>query len=186
MNCGAPTPLGGVCSHCRVAYQKAWVVGPYHGALGEMIRRIKFDGARAGLYEVAGLIAECLPSLPDTVRIVPIPTIARHIRLRGFDHTDRIARELSRLTHASVVRHIARKHNSVQVGASKSVREKQARGAYDVKGVVDPGLIYLLLDDVVTTGASMREAAKVLRSGGAETIWAVCLAREALDDRDDI
>lgn len=162
------------------------MVGPYHGPLGALIRRIKFDGARAGLDEVAALMAACLPSLPDTVRIVPIPTIARHRRLRGFDHTERIARELSRLTQASVVRHIVRKHNSVQVGASKSIREKQARSAYEVKGVVDPGLMYLLLDDVVTTGASMREAAKVLRSGGAETIWAVCLAREALDDRDDI
>lgn len=186
MNCGIQCLTDGVCDHCRVDYEKAWVVGSYQGPLGVLIRHIKFDGSRAGLVEVARLIADRLPVLPSRLCIVPIPTIPHHIRLRGFDHTDRIARELSRLKSVSVRRHITRKHNSVQVGASKSVREKQACDAYRVRDGVDPDLIYLLLDDVVTTGASMREAAKALRLAGARTIWAVCLAREALDDRDDI
>ena len=186
MNCGVMTPEDGLCGHCRVAYRKAWTVGSYHGSLGVLIRRIKFDAARAGLKEAAMLMAGRLPSLPSNVRIVPIPTITRHIRLRGFDHTDRIARELSRVKNVPMVRQLKRKHISVQVGASKSLREKQARDAFELGGTIDPELIYLLVDDVVTTGASMREAAKILRLGGAQTIWAVCLAREALDDRDDI
>ena len=186
MNCGLQAWRDGVCDRCRVDYQKAWIVGPYHETLGSIVRQVKFDAARAGLDEIARLIADRLPVLPDDVCIVPMPTIRRHIRLRGFDHTNYIARRLSRLKGLPVARRLERRHNAVQVGASRSRRRKQAREAFCLVGIIDPTLTYLLVDDVVTTGASMREAAKILRKGGARNVWAVCLAREALDGGDNI
>ena len=69
----------------------------------------------------------------------------------------------------------------MQRGATAAQRRQQARKAFRVEGVIDPDSIYLLVDDVVTTGATIREASKQLREAGAKEVWVAVLARETLD-----
>ncbi len=84
----------------------------------------------------------------DKYVIVPLPTIRRHIRERGFDHIGRMASIISRNSSSSVSKILWRNNDAVQVGASREERKKQAKTAYKVRGDIDTNANYLLLDDV--------------------------------------
>lgn len=118
--------------------------------------------------------------------LVPLPTIRKHIRERGFDHTLRLCFELEnflqkRLDDLGVsVEYqslLVRKNKTVQVGKEKKERVKQAEKAYGIcEGVkLDMNTLYILVDDVTTTGASIAAAKKILQ---AKQVWAAVLMKE--------
>lgn len=98
--------------------------------------------------------------------IVPLPTIRKHIRERGFDHIGRLAQDFSAISGIPVVSLLSRVNSAVQVGSSAKKRLEQAKGAYIINSKVDfnPESHFILLDDVWTTGASMRAAKGVLEA----------------------
>ena len=98
--------------------------------------------------------------------IVPLPTIRKHIRERGFDHIGRLARDFSEISGVPVLPLLSRANSAVQVGSSAKKRLEQAKGAYIIDSKVDfnPESHFILLDDVWTTGASMRAARDVLEA----------------------
>lgn len=127
----------------------------------------------------------------EPVVIVPLPTIRRHIRERGFDHTLLIARKMvRRWPKARVCQVLERRGQTVQVGSDKETRERQAeeaymvteRGAAQIKELVRwrPEQKFLLIDDVWTTGASMEAAIRLMKKAGAQKIVAavVLMPRE--------
>jgi predicted amidophosphoribosyltransferase len=65
--------------------------------------------------------------------------------------------------------------------ATKTQRIEQAKAAFAVKIAIDPDVPYLLIDDVVTTGATMQYAAQQLKDNGAREIWVAAIARQPLD-----
>ncbi|RYF28401.1 MAG: hypothetical protein EOO17_04860 [Chloroflexi bacterium] len=69
----------------------------------------------------------------------------------------------------------------MQRHATKSQRRKQASRAFTCKSELSTDTTYLLLDDVVTTGATMEYAAKCLRDAGAGDVWVAAIARQPLD-----
>jgi predicted amidophosphoribosyltransferase len=109
--------------------------------------------------------------------IVPLPTIPRHKRERGFGHIEKMARIIAANSPARSQALLKRANNSVQVGASSEKRKQQAAMAYVLNGKIDPALHYFLLDDVWTTGSSMLAAAKILRSAGAQYVNAIVIAK---------
>ena len=68
-----------------------------------------------------------------------------------------------------------RVNNTVQVGASKEERQRQAMLAYKVNQIIESSATYLLVDDVWTTGSSMIAAEKILKTAGAQRIVAAVL-----------
>ena len=110
--------------------------------------------------------------VPDGWTLVPLPTITKHVRERGFDHVGLVARKMG----SPVARALVRNKNTVQVGASREMRISQAKEAYRVADV-NPEAKYLLLDDVWTTGSSMMAAVQKLRDAGAKKIGIVVIAR---------
>ena len=153
-------------------------VGWREGLLGELVEAYKYDPVRAMGGALAELLAEVIPSYREEVVVVPLPTIARHIRERGFDHMWLIAKRLARLKSWQCERLLVRTKDTVQVGANRTERLSQAEGAYEMRrGVrLEAGKVYLLVDDVWTTGASMRAAKKVLHEAGAKKIRLAVIA----------
>ena len=98
--------------------------------------------------------------------LVPLPTISKHIRERGFDHIGRLSRDFSAISGVPVVQALIRGKNSVQVGSSAEKRQEQAKGAYLINSKANLSLKshYILVDDVWTTGATMRAAGAVLEA----------------------
>ena len=89
-----------------------------------------------------------------------------------------IAKRLARLKSWQCERLLVRTKDTVQVGANRTERLSQAEGAYEMRrGVrLEAGKVYLLVDDVWTTGASMRAAKKVLHEAGAKKIRLAVIA----------
>ena len=118
--------------------------------------------------------------------LVPLPTIRKHIRERGFDHTLRLCFELENFLQKRLddfgisVEYqslLVRKNKTVQVGKEKKERVKQAEKAYGIcEGVkIDTNTLYILVDDVTTTGASLAAAKKILQ---VNLVWAAVLMKE--------
>lgn len=118
--------------------------------------------------------------------LVPLPTIRKHIRERGFDHTLRLCFELENFLSKKLeglgvkVEYedlLVRKNKTVQVGKEKKERMKQAEKAYGIRdGVkIENETLYIFVDDVTTTGASLAAAKKILQ---AKQVWAAVLMKE--------
>ncbi len=178
--CDAPA-LDGICDACRTTYSKAWCVGDRRGPLMAVIDGLKFDHVKAAADTLAELLDNRLPILPPDTVIVPVPTVASHIRQRGYDHTLLIAKSFAKRRSLPLKQSLVRSNRSVQRGKSKKERLEQARTAFSCPAKLDDTPAYLLIDDVVTTNATLRYAAEVLMAAGAKTVWVGVAARQPLD-----
>lgn len=153
-------------------YQKAWCVGERAETLQLLVDDFKFNNAKAAYKPLAGLLDATLPVLPETTKIIPIPTVSAHIRQRGYDHAWLIARHLAQLRGLKVTTSILRRvANTTQRGNTRQNRQLQAASAFTCQTSLDPSIPYLVIDDVTTTGATLRYAAQALRAAGATSVW---------------
>ena len=162
--------------------------------LGEVIfdeiKRMRFsDGLSDKSSEVAGGVLKKIETETKEIRrivLVPLPTIRKHIRERGFDHTLRLCFELENFLQKRLEKLgmkveyedlLLRKNKTVQVGKEKKERMKQAEKAYEIReGIeIENKTLYMLVDDVTTTGASLVAAKKILQ---ADRVWAAVLMKE--------
>ena len=180
--CRMPEASQGVCRACMATYTRAWVVAERSDEIEQVLNGYKFMRQKAGAKSAAALLDDVLPSfIGMNVVIVPVPTISAHIRRRGYDHMALVARNFARQRKLSYSPQLIRRSNSVQLGSSKRQRFLNAKNAFAVKGSLDPEAVYLVVDDVVTTGATLRFAAQALLDAGASTVWAATIARQPLD-----
>ncbi len=180
--CGkAPQLASGLCSDCRVPYQRAWCVADRRDHLQRLIGNYKFTNARSAYIPLAGLLDTHLPDLPANTVIVPVPTVSSHIRQRGYDHMLLIARRLGRLRRVPVDTTLQRATSTKQRAASARQRTAQAKVAFMCPRPLDPEAIYLLIDDVITTGATVKYATQTLVDAGATTVWVASISRQPLD-----
>lgn len=176
--CLRPTVAMALCGAHRLPYQKAWVVGERREVLDTLIDRYKFGHERANHRQLADLLGAVVPLLPAETVVTNVPTIQRHIRQRGFDHAALIARRFARQRGLAYRPTLRRQTNTTQFGASKAERERQACEAFAPRTDLEAERPYLLIDDVFTTGATLRYAAEQLARAGAKDIWIAVLARQ--------
>ena len=157
-----------------------FIVDRRESIVGTLIQDLKYHSVRAVAPILAELLDSTLPSFKNPVILVPLPTINQHIRKRGLDHTYLIAKHLAKLRGKKYqVSHLLlRAKNTVQVGSNRSERLKQAKNAYKLnpKIPIKSNTTYLLLDDIWTTGASIKSAIEKLRQGGVQNLAIIVLA----------
>lgn len=168
------------CGDCELPFRAVAVGGWREGALDRLVKDYKYRAVRAAGDTLAELLSLRLPEAwfrdCKTVRVVPLPTIGKHVRQRGIDHTAVLARKLAQRRGWKVERLLVRAADTVQVGTKMAEREAQAERAYSLVGEVDKAVTYVLVDDIWTTGASMLAAAGLLREAGANDLMAAVLA----------
>lgn len=179
--CGRPTANNWLCSDCHTPYERAWAVGSRTGALQRLIGLYKFERAIAASKTLSALMLQSLPELPQETIIVPIPTVSSHIRERGYDHMLLIAKNIAQARGLKMQRLLKRQTSTKQRQATATQRSNQAKCAFAVDGLIDKGAIYLLVDDVMTTGSTMKYAARCLIKAGAKHVWIAIIARQTLD-----
>lgn len=180
-NCKQPTTHN-ICSNCK-DLPPVYIAGERTGLFGNLIHDYKYHSIRALAYPLAEIMHNFLPTLPPDTIIIPLPTISKHIRSRGLDHTYLIAKHLAKLHHCELKHLLLRAQNTVQVGTNRSDRIRQANHAYTInpKTTIDKNTTYLLLDDVWTTGASMLSATNLLRANGAAKVHLAILSLSRID-----
>jgi ComF family protein len=178
--CARPTPSSqALCTTCNAPYTRAWCAGEKSAELEKLIERYKFHRDKTSVAIVAELLVNATPALPTDCVVTWVPTIRRHVRLRGYDHARELAVLFARHKGVPVEASLIRAANSVQRGASKRVRQLQAQKAFSAPLVKNQ--IYVLIDDVYTTGATVRYASQRLLEAGAREVWVVVAARQPLE-----
>lgn len=178
----SPLDERGFCALCRsgvTAFQAAYSYGAYEGRLRTLIHLFKYRGMKSLAAPMSAWMARALPR--DTVfdAIVPMPLHWWRFLRRGFNQSARLAAGVSRITGLPVVRALARvRATAPQASFTHARRRANVRGAFRVR-LPDfvAGRRLVLVDDVLTTGATVNEAAAVLRRAGAASVAVLTLAR---------
>lgn len=177
--CGVPCGTVGLCYACNVILpcEQAWCVGERTGGLKALIDQYKFSSSREAARQLASLLYDTLPRvLPDVV-LVSIPTARRTERIRSFDHMGLIARELARTRHLTVARPLVCKTSQMLHLLSKKERENLSPELF-VRSTEGAPKQVLLIDDIVTTGTTLKSAVKLLKAAGVEQIYVAVVARQ--------
>jgi ComF family protein len=146
----------------------AW--GKYEGAVKRSIGKLKYDGYRSiGDFYGESLAAKWqrfAPPVPTKLIALPVPLHPDKLASRGFNQAELIARKFCQLTGAKLDLSLHRTRSTVaQFGLSKSARRENVEGAFAlVNSSLKPGDTVLIVDDIYTTGATVREIATILRS----------------------
>ncbi len=154
----------------------------YRDAVRTCIHRYKFTPIRARGEPLGKLMAQCVADHPDIKPDVVTwaPLSAKRRRERGFDQGEELARALSRELGLKVEGLLVKtRHNGRQSDLKEHAQRKaNVLGAYTLRpGGAVRGRRVLLVDDVVTSGATLSACAKVLVQAGAEEVWCVTLAQ---------
>jgi competence protein ComFC len=179
--CNRPTASTWLCENCKMPYEKAFVVGDRNGALQRLIGLYKFERAKSAYKPLGDLLLSILPEMPASTVIVPIPTTNSRIRERGYDHMYLIARYIAQARGHKCQKLILRKTNTKQRHSNATKRDSQAKNAFYVQNKIDTDTPYLIIDDVKTTGATIKYASQALRDAGAKHVWVAVIAKQTLD-----
>jgi ComF family protein len=151
-------------------------LGPYSGTLRRAILALK-RGRRDVGERLGRLAAQRVPIDPRAVALVPVPTVRRRVRERGFDQAMLLATGLGAASGLPVLALLRPRTAETQRGRSRAKR-LQASGRFELaSATVAQGMRVLLVDDVATTGATLRDCAATLERGGVPVIGAIVIAR---------
>jgi ComF family protein len=179
--CGLPLPCAGSRGRCPAAgapWRAAWAPVAYAGPATRLVAALKFHGALPCAQLMAAQIAVGAPPglLTRGAVLVPVPTHPARHRRRGYDQAAVLARALSRRTGLRLDMCLRRTGEAArQLGAGRAERLQAGRLDLRCRGTA-PG-VAILVDDVHTTGATLRAAAAALRAAGARDVVAVTWAR---------
>lgn len=168
------------CLERSPAFDRAWTLYPYIPPLQDAICAFKYRNLFGLADPLAALTIRALPEQLDADLIVPVPLHASRLRTREFNQSlliaDRLGRHLQRpVSAADLIRTVV---TEPQTSLTRSKRLRNLRRAFAVRSATRfEGRRVLLIDDVFTTGTTLNECAKVLRSAGATSVLALTLAR---------
>jgi competence protein ComFC len=177
IRCHSLSPGYRTCAKCRPhqTVSRVFIAGLYENSLKTVIGRLKYHRAIAAVAALAPLLSEILP--PEKWdAIVPVPSTSSRHRARGYNPAALLSRQLTLVSGAPHLPVLRRIGQARQVGAKRAERLTQLTGSFYTTTSLE-GMRILLVDDVVTTGATIHECARTLRDSGAQSVDAVVLAR---------
>lgn len=178
-SCAHPLPAPGLCGRCISEvphYDRVIAACRYAFPLDGLIQAYKYNGRLIAGAALASLLANRIQRRPDL--IVPVPLTAQRLRERGFNQALELARALGQHIKAPVNAQLCVKTRDTapQTRLPWKERLKNIRGAFVVEGGV-AGCHVAVVDDVLTTGATLSELARNLKRAGAATVTGYVIAR---------
>lgn len=179
--CHKADPDSRTCAACRreSGLYRVRIVSRYEGAAKDTLWRLKFGYARSAAAEVARVMAPLFAGVKDSgALIVHVPTASGRVRMRGYDQAALIAGAVARNAHLRHATLLVRHGQHRQVGLHRQQRLQQMERAFQVRDVnLVRNAHIVLVDDVVTTGATLESAAKALKTAGAKRVEAIVFAQ---------
>ena len=182
--CARLSPQFKVCRNCRPSYGVGHllVCGYWQNPLKQLVYGLKYYRARPLAQHLSGLLIKTvLPFADEIDLIVPVPLHRRKLWDRGFNQAELLAREVSKELHKPLVFPLSRRRfTRPQWGLGKRERQTNLAAAFTIKPALIPqiaGRNILLVDDIVTTGATLNECSAALMKNGARAVWGLVLAR---------
>lgn len=180
-----------LCNNLKFQFDRAIAIGDYRGILQDLVIRMKREKSDPLAIQLGRLLADQIerfdiplsPNEADTIDILaPVPTHWFRRLKRGFHASAVIANGISQRTGIKVKPRLLRccKPTKKQGTLSNTARFENMRGAFKVsaRAKID-GKSVMLVDDVMTSGATINAAARSLRQAGARRVWVAVVARGA-------
>lgn len=181
--CGRPQAASQVCHECAVrpsSVDGIRSVAVFEGALRTAIHQFKYGSMRDLAVPLGGLLVSFWEETPlDADVLVPVPLHARRLRERGYNQATLLARHLGRALGLPVAQdclHRSR-YTVSQTQLNAQERSRNVEGAFTCTGPGVHGRRVLLIDDVCTSGATLGACSSALKEGGAQSVWALTVAR---------
>lgn len=179
--CALASPGGAICGRCLTqppAYDATSAALAYAFPADVLVQALKFRGELALAPVLGDLLARCLSEAADC--IVPVPLSSERLRSRGYNQSLEIARRVAALTGARLEPGLCerRRDTAAQMELPLAARAKNVRGAFHCPGIVGSATV-AVLDDVMTTGATLEEIAATLKRAGARRVVNWVVARTA-------
>jgi ComF family protein len=171
-----------VCGDCQTdppPFTRARAAALYDGPVAQAITRFKFSRQMACLPLLQHWLTRplCLELVAAADLLAPVPLHPKRIKQRGFNQALLLAQAFPG-TPVALEAVVRTRHTTPQVGLKPKERHKNVKDAF---AVPDPGLLkgknVLLVDDLYTTGATVKECARVLRRAGARQVEVLTVAR---------
>ena len=191
---GSSSPQGNLCRICRLApppFERAVAYGLYEDRMRAAIHALKYDRMHPAARRLGAMLAQAIVKFagqaPAEMLVVPVPLHRSKYRDRGFNQARALA--------AHAIRALGKSHpqwrltlapktlmrlraTGTQAGLSPRQRRLNVRGAFQVADAeAVRGRDVLLVDDILTTGATARAASLELKKAGAKNVWVATLAR---------
>lgn len=171
----------GLCGRCLVlppAYTACHAPLLYRGEVQQLVQRFKFHADRHAGQLLVSLLAAQLRAVPDLERpeaLLAVPADAARARQRGLQHAEWLVRQLAARLSLPVIEARRQRQGTAQRGLSRSARLRNMRGGFQVDGTLPRHVA--LVDDVMTTGATMEHLARCCLRSGADRVDAWAMAR---------
>jgi len=187
--CGIPLPPAQgapVCADClrdSPPQDRSWAAFRYEAPIAQAIVDLKFHGRLTPAHVVGRLMAEQLIQRPEPLPelLIPIPLSSARLRRRGYNQALALGRALAGVVALRLAPTAARRTRDTreQTRLDAAQRRRNVRGAFAIDAAAVRGRHVALLDDVVTTGATMAELARAVSAAGATRVeaWAVARVR---------
>lgn len=184
--CEKPSPFGKTHPDClsRNRIDGLISASPYsHPVVKKIVEVLKYKFVKALSQPMGSLVIEqirgfALTELFKEFTLVPVPLNSRRLRERGFNQSELIGRPVSEFLEIPVDDQVVSRTRwtKPQADLDKEQRKTNIRGAFEVKDPAPKNV--LLIDDVATTGSTLNEIARILKSKGADLVWAATFARD--------
>jgi ComF family protein len=189
LSCGRILPECAICEEClgeahHFTQLRAW--GIYTGSIRSAIHRLKYDGD----ITLADILARYLVSLYrqqdwQVDCICPVPVSRARLRMRGYNQAALLAwstaQECGVRYNSGML--IKCRETRTQVGLNRQARRDNVSQAYRARQELADGKSVLVIDDVITSGATMDACAAALNDAGARSVYGISLARSAYYDQ---
>lgn len=178
--CGAPVNAEDGCAGLHPALRVVRSAVWYEGWPRKAITQFKYEGESARARHLAELLVPMVDDFPADAMLTPVPLHRRRERDRGYNQAAFLAEALARPTGRHTSQVLARAEETrQQVGLAAEQRRANVLGAFAIREGADArGRSFVLIDDVMTTGATLGECAAVLDRAGAAFVGALTVARD--------
>lgn len=178
-NCFSQTDSFATCSKCSPStpLKRVWVASVYKDLTKKLVHKMKLNSCRQACSVVATRLEEIAPYYDKSVVITYVPTSTKRVRERGFDHARLIAKTFAKKRGLQTRNLLLRTTHQKQAGTDKKTRLQQAKGSYQA---ITPSISIdrvVLIDDIITTGATLSEATRVLKKAGVKNIESLVFAQ---------
>lgn len=180
--CGKLNPYGIYCPLCTGKFKPDRVLSifDYCDEIKKIVHEFKYKDYSALSEEIARLMVSVISGIEnfEDYVLMPIPIDTKKLQYRGYNQSELLANHLGKLTNLPVKNILSRVHDSrpSQAQLEKRERRKNIKGAFFVGSSVKIPEKIIIVDDVITTGATIEEATKILKKAGGKNIICVSFA----------
>lgn len=183
--CPRLSPNGKTCPRCARNYNLSGCLSAWHysHAVVDIIHTYKYQGITASLPYLCDMLIDASNALPFSLNdciVTYVPSTAKRMEERGFNQSESLAKTFARqnnVTFAPALKRIETKQSQTKLGR----RERFANTANQFCSLPNVNIIgktVILIDDVITTGATVNACAQALKGAGVKRVWGLTLAKD--------